>query len=283
MFEEADGLISDELSELINRSWEAWGNASDAGVGVEESIPILYFGNLIEYQNSLLRVVTVGLNPSGEEFPFGDRQARFRSPRSALRGDAHRYIEDLNRYFETNPYRWFDGYKKILRGLGASYRTDAESTALHTDICSPVATTPTWSYLDSDTKNRLLGDGVPLWHDLIRFLRPHVIVMSVAREHLARIDFPVVRDWEALHSVTDKSNGEPRKSPYAVAAHWHDIEEQPALLVFGAAAQTPFGSLSDHDKQQVGETTKTYYDVTSCTIKVTGVPDSRPGRSSHDS
>lgn len=107
--------------------------------------------------------------------------------------------------------------------------------------------------------------------------------MSVAREHLARIDFPIVRDWEALHSVTDKSNGEPRKSPYAVAARWHDIGEQPALLVFGAAAQTPFGSLSDHDKQQVGETTKTYYDVTSCTIKVTGVPDSGPGSRPRDS
>lgn len=283
MFEEADGLISDGLSKLVARSWEAWDNASDAGVSVEGSMPILYFGDLIEYQHSLLRVVTVGLNPSGEEFPFSDRYARFPGPVSALRGDAYRYIEDLNSYFETNPYYWFDGYWKVLRGLGTSYRTDAESTALHTDICSPVATAPTWSYLNGDTKDRLLVDGVPLWHDLIRFLRPHVIVMSVAQEHLARIDFPVVRDWEALHSVTNKVDGEPRRWPYVVKARWQEVEGQPALLVFGTAAQTPFGSISDQDKQQVGETAKTYYDVTSAAVAATEFPDSGPGGLSRDS
>lgn len=283
MFEEADGLISDGLSKLVGRSWEAWDNASGAGVSVEGSMPILYFGDLIEYQNSPVRVVTVGLNPSGEEFPFGDRRARFPGAASALRNDPYRHCVDLNSYFERCPYRWFNDYQKILRGFGVSYAPDATSTALHTDICSPVATAPTWSHLDGDTKHRLLGDGVPIWHDLIRFLRPHVIVMSVAREHLARIDFAVVRDWEVLHRVADKSDGEPRRWPYAVKARWHEVEGQPALLVFGAPAQTPFGSISDQDKQRVGETIKTYYDLTSSTITVSELPDAGPGGPSRGS
>ncbi|MDE0320460.1 MAG: hypothetical protein OXH86_06925 [Acidimicrobiaceae bacterium] len=259
-FEEAEGTIGCELRELISRSWDAWDAASDAGVGVDGSMPILYFGDLLAYQNSILRVVTVGLNPSGAEFPSGDRYARFPGA-SGVRHGPVRYFEALNAYFETNPYRWFNNYEHALRGLGASYTPNAESTALHTDICSPVATVPTWSSLDDDTKDRLLGDGVPLWHDLIRFLRPQVIVMSVAKRLLSQVDFHAESTCDPIHTVTNNKDGAERIQPYVVTARWHDIGEQSALLVYGKPAQTPFGTITHNDKRIIGEVAKTYYDI----------------------
>lgn len=250
------------LHGLIDQSWDAWDTASSAGVGAEGSMPILYFGDLLEYQNSIFRVVTVGLNPSGEEFPSGDRTARFPVAAGVSRRDPYRYSQALNQYFVQDPYRWFDNYAKVLGGLGVSYTTDTASTALHTDICSPVATAPTWIGLDNHSKDRLLEDGVPLWHELIRFLRPDVIVMSVAKEHLNRIAFPAISDAEPIHTIARKGDGAKRNQPYAVMARWHDIDGRPALLIHARAAQTPFGTVTHHDKHQIGQVTKTYYGVT---------------------
>ena len=61
------------------------------------------------------------------------------------------------------------------------------SAALHTDICSPVATNPTWSRLGEADRADLQADGGPLWHTLLETLRPHMVVLSVARDHLGRI------------------------------------------------------------------------------------------------
>lgn len=259
-FEEAEGTIGCDLRELISRSWDAWDHASDAGVGVQDSMPILYFGDLLAYENSLLRVVTVGLNPSDAEFPSGNRYERFPGA-SGARDDPVQYFEALNGYFETNSYQWFDNFEQVLGGLGASYTHKAASTALHTDICSPVATDPTWSHLDDDAKDRLLKHGVPLWHDLIRFLRPHVIVISVAKRHLSQIDFPAVSTCEPIHTVTNNKDGTHKAQPYGVMARWHDIGEQSALLVYGKPAQTPFGTIAHNDKRIIGEVAKTYYYV----------------------
>ena len=260
MFEEADGLVGLTLTGLMSRSWDAWDGASGAGVSVEGSMPILYFGDLLEYQNSPLRVVTVGLNPSGEEFPVDSRYTRFPGA-SGARHDPHRHCQALNAYFEKYPYRWFDNFKPVLLGLDASYTTDAGSTALHTDICSPVATSPTWSDLGDDTKDRLMEHGVPLWHDLIRYLRPHMIVISVAKKHLSRIEFRAQSPWEVIHAITDKEDGTQRAQPYPVMARWHDLGGHSALLVYGAAAQTPFGTVSHVDRRIIGEVANTHRDL----------------------
>lgn len=112
-FEEAEGTIGCDLRELISRSWDAWDHASDAGVGVQDSMPILYFGDLLAYENSLLRAVTVGRNPSDAEFPSGNRYERFPGA-SGARDDPVRYFEALNGYFETNCYQWFDNFEQVL-------------------------------------------------------------------------------------------------------------------------------------------------------------------------
>lgn len=60
------------------------------------------------------------------------------------------YLASLDAYFRTAPYTgWFNpSFEPLLRGLGASYYEAAPSVALHTDLCSPLATDPTWSRLD---------------------------------------------------------------------------------------------------------------------------------------
>jgi len=267
-FEEAQGTIGAVLHGLIDQSWDAWDTASSAGASAEGSMPILYFGDLLEYQNSTLRVVTVGLNPSGEEFPSGDRTARFSDAAGVSRSDPYRYYQALNLYFEQNPYRWFNDYEQVLGGLGVSYTTDAKSTALHTDICSPVATAPTWTGLDNHSKDRLLDDGVPLWHELIRFLCPDVIVMSVAKEHLNRVAFVSSSDAQPIHTITHNDDGAMRHQPYAVMARWHDIDGRPALLIHARAAQTPFGLVTHQDKHEIGQVAKTYYEETRPAPKV---------------
>ena len=67
----------------------------------------------------------------------------------------------------------------MLNGAGSSYYGGFEtSTPLHTDICSPVATDPKWTDLDKSTQEALQKDGVPLWHLLLKAIRPDVVVLS---------------------------------------------------------------------------------------------------------
>ena len=223
-------------------------------------MPILYFGDLPAYENSPLRVVTVGLNPSHREFPAGDRSRGFPRAVGIDASDADLYLLALNEYFRGKSYAWFSDYEKVLRGAGVSYKPGAASTALHTDICSPVATDPTWTHLDRRDKERLLKDGVTLWRKLIEFLRPDVIVMSVAREHVARVKFRRCGDSETVHNITHKGDGTPRKRPYEVKARWHVVSGRPAMLIFGHAARTPFGAISDAEKHSTGERIKAHHD-----------------------
>ena len=60
-----------------------------------------------------------------------------------------RYLDAMSSYFRTDPFRaWFSALEPLLNGSGASYYAAETSTALHTDICSPVATSSMWSQLD---------------------------------------------------------------------------------------------------------------------------------------
>lgn len=148
------------LSNLLEEMRGHFKNHQDNKAVVQSSIPILFFGDLDAYRNSKKRILTVALNPSDKEFS----EARFDVSPSTLSNDS-RYIKTLSEYFESNPYRfWFNHFEKLLQTIGASYysRTsrpnfatitpDAETDfnrALHTDVCSPIATSVTWSKLKS--------------------------------------------------------------------------------------------------------------------------------------
>ena len=88
--------------------------------------------------------------------------------------------------------------------------------------------------------------GIELWHRLIKRLEPNVVLVSVAREHLDRIRFHHVGQWHELHTIE-------RANPFKVEAV--DLEIKPGtrtMLVFGRAANLPFGTVSGHDKRIIG-------------------------------
>lgn len=216
-------------------------------VVVRPAIPILYFGDLPAYLGSPRKIITVGLNPSRAEFPREEPFRRFPLAGPMADGDVTRYVQSLNEYFTRAPYRsWFGTFEPILHGAGASFYPGAESTALHTDLCSPVATDPTWNRLSGEQKSSLIERGRPLWHELVRLLVPDVILVSVARSHVAEVAFERVGDaWELFR--LDRSR------PYSVTATPVRIsEEKDALLVFGRAAQRPFGTIKAEAKRILG-------------------------------
>lgn len=241
-----------EMRELASASWELYREAVGLGIGalVRPSIPILFFGDDEKYVSSPLKVVTVGLNPSRLEFPRGDPFLRFPAARQIdprrPAFDAH--LAALRAYFRERPYNgWFrPAFEPILNGLATSYYDGmAASTALHTDICSPLATDPTWTRL-GNVGAALATAGVELWHRLIERLAPDVILISVARQHLDKIRFPKLGVWESIHSIE-------RKNPFTVrAVRLEVVPHKPTLLVFGRAANLPFGTVSASDKLTIG-------------------------------
>ena len=179
------------LSPSVALAWRAFDRASGLSSRVIPAAPILFFGDVDAYLASPLRVLTVGLNPSLHEFPVSEAFRRFPMAGDSRGRQPGTYLDAMSAYFRVDPYRsWFAAFEPLLTGAGSSYyEGKGTSTALHTDICSPVATDPTWSRLSQTERAALEGDGGPLWHTLLKVLRPHIVILSVARKHLERIEF----------------------------------------------------------------------------------------------
>lgn len=243
-----------KLSQLVKKAWCAYDNAANLSVRVSPAAPILFFGDLDSYTLPMLRVLTVGLNPSRLEFPTDKPFLRFPSCEGPAGREPGHYLESLSSYYGTRPYRrWFSSFEHILNGAGTSYYPGETSTALHTDICSPIATNPTWSHLGQADCSTLEADGGPLWHMLLKVLKPQLVFLSVKKSHLERIEFePLDNQWNVLLTFYQKGNGAPRSRPYEVQVRWYDVGGEPSLFVFGTAAQTPFGLVSDLQKREIG-------------------------------
>ena len=244
-----------EIDDLIRESWQVYRRFVDQPFLVKPSIPILFFGDSDQYFSSELKVITLGLNPSRIEFPEEDRFLRFSSARKIdpriLEGASYKeYLQALNGYFlepPNRPYKpWFNSFEPLLTGLDCSYYGNAPNTALHTDLCSPLATDPTWGNLPSEAQIGLIQCGTPLWHSLVEWLSPDLIIASVARSHLDRISFPQQNGWEVVHTVE-------RFNPYIVKLTKLKMADgKIASLVFGRAANTPFGTVPNADKRNIG-------------------------------
>ena len=234
-------------------AWRAFERVGRQHWRVTPAVPILFFGDLDRYWTSPLRIVTVGLNPSLQEFPQGSPYKRFPLARDVTAHDTGRYLDALSTYFRTDPYRrWFGSFEPLLNGAESSYYGERPSGALHTDICSPVATNPTWVSLDDAARTTLEADGGPLWHELVMALKPHVVVLSVARKHLARINFRVRTRLDPIGRFDRRKDDSPRPKPYEVHAWWCDVVDQPALFVFAPAAQHPLGLLAKPQRCAAG-------------------------------
>lgn len=217
-------------------------------------MPILCFGDVDAYLKSPLRVVTVGLNPSLVEFPTDKPFERFPVAEGITSEDQGSYLKAMSAYFRTNPYRgWFRHFEPLLNSMGASFYPGDPSTVLHTDICSPVATDPTWSRLEDTERQLLEGDGEPLWHDLLRALEPQVVVLSVARGHLSRIEFESLNEWHDFHIFEQKTNGDPRNPTYAVRARNYMVGDTSSLFIFCPASRSPV-AIGNDQKRVLGAT-----------------------------
>jgi len=253
-------LVSMDLESIANRCIEYFRETFETSIPLTKpSIPILYFGDLPSYMKSEIKLITVGLNPSHNEFPKNNRFARFKKaenldPSKPLnKQDMQLYLGSLNDYYKEDPYNWFGCFEPILNGLQASYYPSKyPNNALHTDICSPFATNVTWSNLSQGYRRVLAGEGSYLWRTLVEFLKPDMILISVAREHLQKIRFRKSR-WKTCTSIHRKKDDSLRSQPYKVEVADFSINGKKGRLVFGQAAQLPFGTLSTDDKEIVGE------------------------------
>jgi len=243
------------MNSLVDAARRIYLDATDDDCVVKPSIPILFFGDSDRYFGSSLKVITVALNPSRKEFPDHDRFARFRSASSVnpdhLDRDARAsYLTALNDYFRNVPYTaWFGWFEQVLLGLGTSYYSSQSNTAVHTDLCSPLATDPTWSLLGS-RQERYESEGMALWHQLVTLLSPDVIVISVARKYRDRIDFANPEAWGSFVSLPRSIE---TKRPYVA---WSQEATLPngavTHLLFGQAAQQPFATLDKESRRQIG-------------------------------
>lgn len=256
--EPSDAPHIEKLKDLLDKCWNAFDDVHDQPFVVKNAVPVLYFGDIDRYFASELKVVTVGLNPSLAEFPQDDPFLRFPLAREAG-GSRPRNLADhltaLNWYFRIKPYKkWFGSLEPILEGLGASYYRGMD-LALHTDICSPIATAPTWSGLAKDERAILQADGVHIWHSLIEVLSPDIIVVSVGVEHLNQLRFPFISPEQNVFTLE-------RKHPYRVWGRFLAIDTSSrCFLVFGRASQTPFGTVSKESKLKIGEAIREKYDA----------------------
>lgn len=157
---------------------------------VGRSTPVLAFGD-----PTGVRVATLGLNPSAQEFLgngalLAGAQRRFETLDSlgvphdqvGLAGSEDGVVDaawaGLCSYFQRRPYRrWFRVLEEILAALDASYW---RSTACHLDL-SPWATDPTWSRLDAVERDALLTDGRPVLEALLRSAQPALLLVNGRR------------------------------------------------------------------------------------------------------
>lgn len=169
--------MDERLKEIIEEYISDFKQKRELDFIVKSSIPIVWFGDIEKYLTSTKKVVTVGLNPSLNEFS---------------KKRIHIHCEDLcadklycalNNYFKIDPYRnYFNHFNKILEVQNATYNVGLrdKSTAIHIDVFSSMATNPMWGKLSKFQQNTINQFG--LFKKLLDYLSPNVILISVKRQ-----------------------------------------------------------------------------------------------------
>ena len=239
---------------IIDKTLKYFNKYSGEEFVVKPSLPILYFGDLVEYEKSIFKILTVGKNPSDNEFKLTKDAEDFsycRFPK--WNPDKLNLTESLNSYFEDTPLgQWFSSLEPILNGMDSSfYKGKFQNRALHTDICSPLATNPTWSLLSKERQKLLFEEGVVIWKELINELQPDVMLISVPINLFKKI---IPESGDLLISFGFKKDGTKRKKDYEVFVYNHKLPTgKTTKVIFGQAANTPFGTITNEQKNEIGE------------------------------
>ena len=237
-------MISPDLKEKAMKYYDDF---KEQDFVVKPSLPILYFGDIEAYFDSEIKIITVGKNPSGKEFELsksGNSFSRF----PEWNESRHNLTQILNNYFKKEPYRnWFNSYEPILNGADCSFYHNKKykNRAIHTDMCSPLATKPTWSKLDDGKQKLLFERGFELWELLLKELQPDVILISVPHGLFKKV---VKSEGTPFHTIGGNRNNGNLRKPYEVYEHVFKINETKSARVFyGQAANTPFGTISNQE------------------------------------
>lgn len=247
---------------LYQRCLDHLNRSYDFDFVVKDSIPIPYFGDIAAYISSPIRVATAALNPSDVEFR---PQNGPRFDISAGLSGATGFEATLSRYFKENPYsKWFRSFEPILNGIGASYggkiaNGEYSSIALHLDICTPLATSPTWSRLNQKMREKLTDEGRQIFQALIKALRPDMIIGSVGIAHIKPLEGLFVEggSWEEVAIFSTARSGAPLRAPLRVnKREMRPVGGYQPIFINGSAANTPFGRFSTERKREIGSILK---------------------------
>ena len=115
-----------------------------------------------------------------------------------MTGQQKAFYLALNEYFDVNPYNeWFKAsFSSVLKEFDASHYSGSANTALHTDIGSPFATNPTWSGLSDGVREDLEEKGSTAWHELVKILKPNVILFSASPSFEKKYFFNQSTRWQ---------------------------------------------------------------------------------------
>lgn len=182
------------ISLIIQLQTLGWPSPAINGIATRYvGFPIMWFGDHNLYFKSNLKVITVAINPSDVEFPSTINRFPAYNPSYHSHID---YLKALDQYFTIEPYiSWFRVYENALHGLNAtyggkmcpnSYNADLQdtNTALHIDYDAPVATVPTWGNLSKMEQTAITNHYSSFFNNLIEYLNPDVILVSVATHKL---------------------------------------------------------------------------------------------------
>lgn len=196
--------MDSELNDLIDSYWSDYVKHKDKDYIVKPSIPIVWFGDMEAYKKSKIKVITIAINPSNNEFPNGaDGEpsfSRFLKAKELYKKDTLSQddkillAQTLNSYFKNEPYmKWFKRFEKPLNVLDVSYK-NGENIALYIDIYTALATNPTWGSLDEIQQNKIIS--INLFEKLLDYLKPDVMIYSANYEEFKRIFLEQGQNWQ---------------------------------------------------------------------------------------
>ena len=254
------------LSEkLLSESIDYYNELKSLDCVVKNSMPIVFFGDIDNYIKQDYRIITAALNPSDIEFlnnKNDNYSCKHRFP--DYNNTTVSLEKSCKNYFKNNPYnKWFGqdnaGFKPLLNGMGYCYYPNSKNlkAVLHTDLCSPIATNPTWSKLTKNEKNRLQIKGFVLWKKLIIELKPNLIILSVKKAYIESIYSSPIFNFKKVDYPIDPVYSKNNRFRYEIIHYQGSIDTFKTNLLWGSAQNTPFQPFKN--KIEIGKVLKKYF------------------------
>ncbi|HWO73410.1 MAG TPA: hypothetical protein VNN21_07615 [Dehalococcoidia bacterium] len=189
-----------------------------------DSTPVLFFGGL-----ETAEVITVGINPSGQEFlspagaPLQPNERRFLHA-SELSGDAVRdadaALAKMRSYFSPggNPYwKWFKPIDVLVKSLGASLEA---GTAAHTDVLSCFATLKGWGRLKAPKKKKVSQSGFETFRGVLAHARRLRLLIIIGATAIREFASKAQVEFEAVPTCFDGLPKMAARLPVLSQSHW---------------------------------------------------------------